>query len=152
MVTAAKNMDTLEQDLLDRFRNLCQKFGIKLTYQRLEIFRVLLSSEDHPTAEEVYARVKQKVPTISLDTIYRTLSTFEELGLVKRIYLFDDKARFDPNTRPHYHLVCLRCHKIIDFEWPEVHKLKFPREISQWGEVKNFYLEVHGLCRDCLRK
>ncbi len=119
--------------ILNRFRQLCQRFGIKLTYQRLEIFRVLLSSNNHPSAEEVYERVKEKVPTISLDTVYRTLSTFEQLGLIRKIHGPDDRARFDPNNKKHYHLVCLKCYKITDFEWPELDNLSPPESINSWA-------------------
>jgi len=138
--------------ILNRFRQLCQRFGIKLTYQRLEIFRVLLSSDNHPSAEEVYERVKEKVPTISLDTVYRTLSTFEQLGLIRKIHGPDDRARFDPNNKKHYHLVCLKCYKITDFEWPELDNLSPPESINSWGKTQNYYLEIRGICKDCLKK
>ncbi len=152
ILASPTNTNSPEENTLEQFRLLCQKHGIKLTYQRLEIFRVLLSSTDHPTAEEIYARVKEKVPTISLDTIYRTLTTFEELGLVKRFYLFDDKARFDPNTKPHFHLICTKCQKILDFYWPEIKNIKIPDQVKKWGKINQLYLEFRGVCRQCQKK
>ncbi len=138
--------------ILEEFKKICEACGIKLTYQRLEIYRVLLEARDHPSAEDIFARVQERVPTISLDTVYRTLATFEKFGLIRKIYSLDEKARFDPNVSHHYHLVCTKCHKITDFEWPEVDNLPLLPAIQEWGEVQDRYLELRGVCRDCLKK
>ncbi len=137
---------------LEEFKKICESCGIKLTYQRLEIYRVLLEAKDHPSAEDIFARVQERVPTISLDTVYRTLATFEKFGLICKIYALDEKARFDPNVSHHHHLVCTKCHKITDFEWQEVDHLPLPSQARQWGEIKDRYLELRGICKDCLEK
>ncbi len=140
------------QKILEEFKKICESFGIKLTYQRLEIYRILLEAKDHPSAEDIFSRVQKKVPTISLDTVYRALATFEKFGLVRKFYSLDEKARFDPNVFPHFHLVCIKCHKITDFQWPEVEKKSLPSVAREWGEIKERYLELRGVCKDCLKK
>ena len=137
--------------ILAEFKKICEKWGIKLTYQRLEIYRVLLEAKDHPSAEEIFARVQAKVPTISLDTVYRTLATFEKFGLIRKIYSLDERARFDPNVSHHHHLVCVKCHRITDLDWPAVDSLPLPEGIEKWGKIKDRYLELRGLCKSCLK-
>ena len=140
------------QKILEEFKKICESFGIKLTYQRLEIYRILLEAKDHPSAEDIFSRVQKKVPTISLDTVYRALATFEKFGLVRKFYSLDEKARFDPNVSPHFHLVCIKCHKITDFHWSELEKKSLPSVAQEWGEIKERYLELRGVCKDCLKK
>ena len=123
---------------------------LKLTRQRLEIFNVLTSMEDHPSAEDVYAAVKTKIPTISFDTVYRTLALFERHGVVSRVQSLDDRTRYDPNANPHCHLVCKKCKKIVDFSWPALDGLRAPDEIEGWGAIEHKYLEFRGICSECL--
>ena len=68
---------------LDDLKQICDAAGIKLTHQRIEIFKELMAANDHPGAELIHQRLQKRLPTIAIDTIYRTLSTFEELGIVK---------------------------------------------------------------------
>ncbi|MEA3546759.1 MAG: Fur family transcriptional regulator, partial [Thermodesulfobacteriota bacterium] len=99
------------------FEQACRAAGLKLTHQRLEIFRELAISTDHPSAETLYKRLKKRLPTISLDTIYRTLSTLEEKKLIKRVQTLENQARFEAQMTQHHHLICDKCKQIIDFQW-----------------------------------
>jgi Fur family peroxide stress response transcriptional regulator len=137
---------------LDELAAVFKKRGLKLTHQRLEIFNMLMSMEDHPAAEDVYAAVKTKIPTISFDTVYRTLALFERHGVVGRVQYLDDRTRYDPNTGPHYHVVCKKCKKIVDFSWPDLDELRAPDEIEGWGAIEHKYLEFRGICRECLAR
>jgi len=125
---------------------------LKITRQRLEIFKVLASMEDHPSAEDVYAAVKTKIPTISFDTVYRSLALFERHGVLGRVQSLDDRTRYDPNTSPHYHLVCKTCKTIRDFSWPDLDELTAPDDIKEWGAIEKKYLEFRGICRECLAR
>ena len=137
---------------LRAFRVLSRQVGLKLTHQRLEIFNVLSSMLDHPSAEDVFEEVKKRIPTIAFDTVYRTLSLFERHGLIFKVNYLDGRKRYDSVAEPHCHLICTRCRKIKDFYWPEVDQLKLPRETRRWGSIENKYLELRGLCQDCLTK
>ena len=89
--------------------------GVKLTHQRLEIFRELAANLDHPEVETVFRAVRVRVPTVSLDTVYRTLWLLHELGLITTLGPRRDGIRFDVNLERHHHFVCVRCGKVRDF-------------------------------------
>ena len=144
--------DNSPLDKLRTFEEIWRELGLKLTHQRLEIFHVLVNAEDHPSAEEVYEKVKSKMPTISFDTVYRTLALFERYGVIARVHYLDDRARYDSNMAPHYHLVCKTCKKIRDFYWPDLDELQTPDKTKGWGTIENKYLELRGICQDCLAR
>jgi Fur family peroxide stress response transcriptional regulator len=137
---------------LRAFRELSRQNGLKLTHQRMVIFHVLSSMLDHPSAEDVFTEVKKRIPTIAFDTVYRTLSLFERHGLISKVNYLDSRTQYDSVAERHCHLICTRCRKIADFTWPEVDQLQIPKETRHWGSVKNRYVELRGLCQDCLTK
>ncbi len=134
---------------LDSIREIFREHGLKLTQQRLEILRAVLDQGGHPSAEEVYRRVRPALPTVSLDTVYRALMLFERIGIVSRVEILDDRARFEPKHSPHHHLVCVHCRAIEDFPSPEADRIK-PPEAEKWGRVLSNHLELRGVCRTCL--
>lgn len=125
--------------------------GVKLTHQRLEIFRELAATVEHPDAETLFEAVRERVPTVSLDTVYRTLATLQELGLVKSIGQQDGGTRFDANLDQHHHFVCVSCGLIRDFESDELNSLSIPRSVKRLGTVLDAHVEVRGLCAECQR-
>ena len=128
----------------------CRKRGLRLTQQRLEIFTELARSENHPDAETVCNRVRERLPHVSLDTIYRTLSSLERLGLIAKVTVLHGAARFDANPLPHHHAVCIKCGEIRDLDGPEL-RHAFPVEhLRKWGRVDSVHAEVRGLCAKCL--
>ncbi len=137
---------------IDMFRIVCKDHGIKVTPQRLEIFLEVIAANDHPSAEEIFRRVQKKLPTVSLDTVYRTLSTFDEQGLIAKVHFLDDKTRFDPNTQQHHHMICVKCGSIRDFAWPEIDAVSLPLEVEGWGKVSDRQVLVRGECSRCSDK
>lgn len=135
---------------LERFKVFSQDKGLRLTHQRLEILRELVGAKDHPSAEMVFGRVRRRLPTISLDTVYRTLSTFDELGLIMRVPVTGDQGRFDADTSPHHHFVCSRCKSIYDFLWDEFDRLQLPGDSESLGRVADRRVVVRGVCNNCL--
>jgi Fur family peroxide stress response transcriptional regulator len=103
------------EDRLRDFEEVCRKEGLKITHQRLEISRVLLNSHDHPTVEKLYHRLQPNLPTISLDTGYRALTTLEQHGLFVRVETEESQARFEGEMEEHHHAICTKCGKITDF-------------------------------------
>ena len=140
------------EDEFELFRKVWKERGIKITPQRLEIFRVLMESQYHPSAEDVYNRVKNLLPTISLDTVYRTLATFESCGIISKIQFSEDKARFDPNPNPHHHVFCAICKSLTDFYWANFENLDLPPEITEWGCPEIKHVHIRGICSKCLSK
>jgi len=137
---------------MSAFEQACRDAGLKLTHQRLEIFRELVLATDHPAAETLYHRLKKHLPTLSLDTIYRTLASLERHGLISRVYTTQSQARFELERRLHHHLICSNCSEIIDFYWESFDQSSLPENLNAWGKVKRKNVTVHGLCRKCLKK
>lgn len=133
------------------FAAACRREGLKLTNQRLEIFRQLASTGEHPDAETIFARVRRRLPAVSRDTVYRTLALLEDRGLVRRLSMAAGRARFDGNPDVHHHLVCSECGLVLDFCAPELDGLKPPDGVA-WGEVSSVQVQLTGTCADCSRR
>ena len=86
---------------MNDFRLACISAGLKLTHQRTEIFKELAKSDNHPDARQIYQKVSKKIPSISFDTVYRTLRTFDEKGLISMVGVWCDRQKFDANKEKH---------------------------------------------------
>lgn len=131
------------------FEEVCRTQGIKLTHQRLEIFKEVAQTVDHPDAESVFLRVRKRMPTVSLDTIYRTLSLLNDLGLIVVLGPTRERARFDANLQHHHHFICTQCGLTRDFYSRELDQLKLPENLSEFGSVQTTQVEVLGVCLGC---
>jgi Fur family peroxide stress response transcriptional regulator len=143
--------ELVEQKLED-LRRLSAERGLRLTHQRMEILRELASATDHPSAETVHGRVQRRLPTVSLDTVYRTLCTLEDLGLAAKVSVVGDNGRFDADLSPHHHFVCDACHEVRDFAWPDLDDLPIPGEARALGRVDGLRVILKGTCADCLAR
>lgn len=149
MVQGGKVKASLKHQL-EVFHEECRKRGLRLTPQRLEIFRELAQSMDHPSAEQLHQRLIKKMPTLSLDTIYRTLATFVQYELVNRVETAESQARFEVTHGRHHHLICHKCREIMDFEWNDIDQLTLPEQLQSWGRVEKKSVVVYGTCEKCL--
>jgi Fur family transcriptional regulator, peroxide stress response regulator len=131
-------------------KSICDKADIKLTHQRLEIFREVMSSSDHPSAEHIHKRLQSTLPTLAIDTVYRTLATFDELGIVKKLHVMNERTLFDANLDKHHHFICTRCKVVEDLYWDDFDNAKLPESARNIGMVQSRHLELHGLCKRCL--
>jgi Fur family peroxide stress response transcriptional regulator len=125
--------------------------GGKLTFQRLLVWRALANDRTHPTAEEIYARLKPQVPTLSLTTVYNILNELVEWGDLRRFDTGDGHIHFDPNTAAHAELICMRCHSVIDApagEGTPLHGLPVPDEIAGYRIVTRSE-QYYGFCPAC---
>jgi len=93
--------------------------------------------------------VKTRLPTVSLDTVYRTLWLLNDLGLVATLWPYLDGIRFDPNLDRHHHYVCVRCGFVRDFENAAMSALRIPAAARELGTVEGVHVEVRGLCNQC---
>lgn len=134
---------------LSRCREALQRAGVKQTHQRLEIFREVAGSSEHPDAETVYRRVRERIPTISLDTVYRTLWLLIDLGLLATLGPPRERMRFDANTSAHHHFICTRCGLARDFYSAAYDRLAVPSEVRALGQVERTHVELRGLCAEC---
>ena len=137
---------------LRHFESVAKEAGIKLTHQRLEIFREIASSEEHPDAETVYNAVRHRMPTVSLDTVYRTLWLLNDLGIISTLGARREAIRFDANTNHHHHFVCTRCGMTRDFECAELDEIRIPDAAKKFGHVEAAHVDIRGICKRCLEE
>lgn len=140
------------EELLSLFRNKCKEHGLSMTPQRLAIYKVLIESTEHPSAENIFNRVRASFPDIAIDTVYRTLSTFSEIEVIHVVEGYGEAKRYDPDTEPHHHFRCKRCNKIVDLYGDIFGKLKIPNKIKQKYNVSNVKVVLEGACDECLGK
>jgi Fur family transcriptional regulator, peroxide stress response regulator len=136
---------------MDAFPEACRCHGLKVTHQRMEIYRAVVSTEEHPDAVMVHRRVKKRIPTISLDTVYRNLKMLSEHGLITMLGMSQENLRFDGNVRPHHHFVCVKCGLIRDFTSECMGSIEMPAEAKAFGNPLTLHLEVKGVCANCQR-
>jgi Fur family peroxide stress response transcriptional regulator len=96
------------------FRELCHENGIAVTHQRQVLYEVMKTMQGHPSPEEVYARVKNKVPAISLATVYKNIHLFVESGVFREVSMRHGSLRVEMNDEVHHHVVCSKCKAITD--------------------------------------
>jgi len=137
---------------MERFNEVCRNSGAKLTPQRMEIFREVAQAGDHPNVEKVYQRVRERMPTVSLDTVYRTLWWLKDLGLITTLGPPRERTRFDANLSRHHHFVCIQCGLTHDFYSDELDELKLPESVKSFGHVETTQIEVKGICFNCTTK
>lgn len=134
------------------FTQACKEAAAKLTPQRIEIFREIAKSEEHPDAELIFKGVRKRLPTISLDTVYRTLWWLTELRLVTMLGPIQDRTRFDANLTRHHHFVCTRCGLTHDFYSEDLNRLALPESVAAIGSIERTQVEVKGVCHACAAK
>ena len=137
---------------IEIFKGAARKSGIKLTHQRLEIFREVAASLEHPDADMVFQAVQKRMPTVSLDTVYRTLWLLNDLGLVSTLGPKRESVRFDANLTNHHHYVCVRCGLARDFESAELNTLRIPEAVKGYGSIVATHVEVRGVCDRCAKE
>lgn len=121
--------------------------GLSVTYQRLLIYKFLLNTQTHPSAEEIYREIKSEYPSISMATVYKTLETLANHNLIAKVNVLHDLARFDGDTTPHHHLVCLSCKKIVDVYDDRLEDLPLPA--NNGFQVTGYRVQFEGICEEC---
>lgn len=137
---------------VSEFSQALRTGGLRLTHQRLEVTRELAADDTHPDVEKIYKGVRKRVPTISLDTVYRTVAALVELGLVNRVNAMPGPTRYDANTDEHHHFVCTRCGRILDIASAGLDDLGVPEEAASLGTVESVKVQLRGICRECERR
>lgn len=134
------------EELLARLRESHHR----MTPQRVALLRLLAASENHPSAAQLYSRLRAQFPTTSLATVYKTLSLLDDMGQVLELGFSGHDNRYDGNKPyPHPHLICLRCRKIVDAETPLAHDLVDEVAHGSGFQLVGHRLDFYGLCPDC---
>lgn len=127
--------------------------NFRITPQRIAVLKILAFSEEHPSVENIYEKVKEDFPTTSLATVYKTVTLLKELNEVLELGFPEGSNRYDGNKPyPHPHLICTKCKKIVD---PDLASLKDMTQelVSDTGfQIINHRLDFFGICPDCQEK
>jgi Fe2+ or Zn2+ uptake regulation protein len=121
----------------------------RMTRQRRVIFEELQKMKTHPTADELYQRVREKISNISLGTVYRNLEVLTQCGMITRIECSGTYMRFDSNIEEHYHVRCINCNRVVDA--PVKMFTEIDKELEQASDYKilGHKLEFMGICPEC---
>ena len=125
---------------------------LRMTHQREVILDELKKSKNHPSADELYDRIRKQLPRISLATVYRNLEILSETGAIRKIEISGRQKRFDSVLSRHNHIYCVQCHRVdnIDIKTPE--KTPLQPEDSRGYRVAGYRVEFFGYCPDCQKK
>jgi len=137
------------QERVSEFIACSKELGIKVTPQRIAIYRELASTDQHPSTETIYKKIKDYYPNISLTTVYRTLETFEKLGLISVVNVLYNAARYDANLTPHHHIVCTDCKKVEDVYDESLDDLDISNKTLGDYKVEGYSLLLSGVCIAC---
>lgn len=132
-----------------QFRELARTSGLAATHQRQVIYEVVVASPGHYSPEQIYARVRRRIPSISLATVYKNIRLFVEHGLLREVTPHGPALRVDGNLEPHHHLVCSRCKSVQDIEGEFIDFRRLSRQLPDGFDVTQPLVEVFGLCRRC---
>jgi len=144
-----KNYYYLRMINVHDFRELCHRYGLAATHQRQVIYEALMSLPGHPSPESVYGKVRQKVPSISLGTVYKNIRTFLESGIVTEVSVHHGSLRVEANHRPHHHFVCVECKSILDLPEDEFAPVRLRHKLPPGFQVQKFVVDAVGLCSKC---
>lgn len=131
------------------FETVCREKGLALTIQRRAILDELASRTDHPTVDQLYDDIKDKLKGVSRTTVYRVLETLVSIGIVKKVSNPDSSARFDADTKRHHHLVCNNCGKVMDLYDQTLDNLVPVVEQLPEFEITDYSITFTGLCSNC---
>ena len=143
-------------DPVERYKTIVQKIrenNQRLTPQRLAIVKILAHSEDHPSVEKIYHELHDDFPTMSLATVYKTVSLVKDLGELLELGFSDGSNRYDGNKPyPHPHIICIRCKKIIDPDLTSLEDISEEVRAKTGFKIITHRLDFFGVCRGCLNK
>jgi Fur family peroxide stress response transcriptional regulator len=130
------------------FRELCQENGIAVTHQRQVLYEVMKTMHGHPSPEEVYARVKKKVPAISLATVYKNIHLFVESGVFREVSMHHGSLRVEMNDEAHHHMV-LEVQNDYRHGEKELGLVSKRDRLPGGFLVERYAVDVIGICAKC---
>lgn len=130
-------------------REALEANGQRFTAQRAAVYTYLLSTDAHPTADDVFTSVRGRIPDISLATVYKALEALVGCGLAAKLTNGDGSARYDARTDPHPHARCLDCGTVLDVPGRlDSAALAGLGPLSGFA-VQSYRLELVGHCENC---
>jgi len=141
-------MDYHAQEVIQDIVELFGKKNIRLTPQRIGVYRYLLENRTHPTVDTVYHFLKNANPSLSKTTIYNTVDTLASAGLLRMVRASEGEVRLDAMMDCHGHFICEQCGQIIDFT---LDGCRLPDKLNQF-KIHNYEVRAFGVCPDCSKQ
>ena len=132
------------------FERACRARGVRVTPQRVAVYRALAADPTHPTADVVLGRLRATMPSLSPASVYRILESLEREGLVRRVGTTDGVARYDANLERHQHLVCRKCGGSQELDLSVLEPLETDLRRRYGFEADLSHTAIVGVCRGCL--
>ncbi len=141
----------IETNNLEKLLSLSKEKGLKLTPQRMVIFRILSESNQHVTVDQVYQKASAEYPMLSPATVYRNMEQMVESDLLKHLDLGGTSMRYDTNLEEHHHFVCTECGKVSDVYLEDIqYKMDTNRSHLEKAKINSLDLHLQGTCGECL--
>lgn len=137
---------------LDQYIDILKQKNMRMTSQRYAILEYLLTDEIHPTANEIYQHLKTDFPNMSIATIYNNLNFFKEAGILIELPFSDSSSRFDLSVSKHYHAICNKCGKVVDFNYPGLVEIEHAIENMTGFKVDGHQFNITGYCPICQKE
>jgi Fur family transcriptional regulator, peroxide stress response regulator len=134
------------QAVLDR---TLSRSGLRMTRQRQTVYDTLMDQRDHPTADEVFSRVKRTMPTISLATVYNCLEKLVDCGLVRQVNRDRESTRYCANLKEHGHFYCRQCGSVHDIDLPSGQPADLGLALPEGFRVDQLDVNLRGVCPEC---
>lgn len=131
------------------FRELCADHGLAATHQRQVLYEVMQTMPGHPSPEEVYARVRKRIPAISLATVYKNIHLFVETGVLRELSMHHGSMRVELNSHLHHHMVCSYCKAITDIEEKDLGVVPDIQKLPGGFKVERYSIDLIGICAAC---
>jgi Fur family peroxide stress response transcriptional regulator len=144
--------EAVKQQRIEDFKWLCRERGERCTVQRRVILETVLDLDNHPSADQIFLAVGNRLPGVSRTTVYRALEHLADMGVITKACHPGRVARYDPRLELHHHLVCLRCNEFIDFEDDGLNELTIPDTSAFGFEVNDYRVQLRGICQSCREK
>lgn len=142
--------DQSEEDENTSAKGLLSSAGRRATSQRTLLLELIREAQQHLDAPELYRLAREKDSRISLSTVYRTLSMLKDMGLINELHFAEEHHHYEVKPpAEHFHLVCLRCGRVIEFESPLTQQLKAELAARHDFEITSTAIDLGGYCSEC---
>lgn len=137
---------------MNNISKIFKEKNLKLTPQRIAVYKYLQSTKSHPGAETIYKALHEDFPTMSLATVYKALKTLVSVKLVQELNVGEGNFRYDANTASHSHVYCVNCNRVDDIEGISFEKLNSTvKDYTDYDILMN-QVYFYGLCANCKSK
>ena len=135
---------------MDKIVNLFKDKKLKLTPQRLAVYKYIMNTKEHPSAETIYKSLHTEYPTMSLATVYKAIKTLVEVCLIQELNVGEGNFRYDGNSESHPHIQCINCSKVEDFDSLSFDELNEIAEKHTSYKILSNKVYFYGLCTNCI--